>query len=173
MRKLIQVIALTTALGACAQGGGYGGGYGQNGSAGPGEFGLNKTTGGGLIGAGLGGLAGSQIGHGTGKLAMTGLGVLAGGLLGTSVGSSLDRADIAYSQRSMQQGLERLPSHQQTAWQNPDTGASGTITPTRTFQSTGGQNCREFQQTISVGGRTEEGYGTACRQPDGSWKIVQ
>ena len=32
--------------------------------------------------------------------------------------------------------------------------------------------CREFQQTITVGGRTETAYGTACRQPDGDWKIV-
>jgi surface antigen len=179
MRKLITVIAFSAALGACAQGGGYGGGYGgggygdPGGRAGPGEFGLNKTTGGGLIGAGLGGLAGSQLGHGTGKLAMTGLGVLAGGLLGTSVGSSLDRADLAYSQRSMQQGLETAPVNRRTAWNNPDTGASGTVTPTRTFQSSGGQYCREFQQTITVGAQTEEGYGTACRQPDGSWKIVQ
>jgi surface antigen len=176
MRKLVHVVLLTTALGACAQQGGYGqGGSGQGGygNAGPGEIGLNKTTGGGLVGAGLGGLAGSQLGHGTGKLAMTGLGVLAGGLLGSSVGASLDRADVAYSQRSMQQGLETSQSHRSTAWRNPDSGASGTITPVNTFQSSTGQNCREFQQTITVGGRTEEGYGTACRQPDGSWKIIQ
>lgn len=33
--------------------------------------------------------------------------------------------------------------------------------------------CREFTQIIEVGGRKEEGYGTACQQPDGSWKIVK
>jgi surface antigen len=173
MRKLISVIVLSVGLGACAQQGGYGnGGYG-NGGAGPGEIGLNKTTGGGLIGAGLGGLAGSQLGHGTGKLAMTGIGVLAGALVGSQVGQSLDRADVAYSQQTTQRSLETLPSRQTAAWNNPDTGASGTVTPVRTFHSTTGQNCREFQQTITVGGQTQEGYGTACRQPDGSWKIVQ
>jgi len=171
MRKLITVLALTTALGACQQPGGYGqGGYGQ---AGPGEIGLNKTTGGGLIGAGLGGLAGSQFGSGAGKGVATGIGVLAGALLGGSVGASLDRADVAYSQRTTQQALETAPANQPSTWRNPDSGAYGTVTPVRTFQSTSGQNCREFQQTITVGGRTEEGYGTACRQPDGSWKIVQ
>jgi surface antigen len=36
-----------------------------------------------------------------------------------------------------------------------------------------GTYCREFQQTITVGGQTQEGYGTACKQPDGAWKIVQ
>jgi surface antigen len=35
-----------------------------------------------------------------------------------------------------------------------------------------GAYCREFQQTVSIGGREERAYGTACRQPDGSWKVV-
>jgi hypothetical protein len=34
------------------------------------------------------------------------------------------------------------------------------------------QNCREFEQTIMVGGQAQKGYGTTCQQPDGSWKIV-
>jgi surface antigen len=52
-----------------------------------------------LIGAGLGGLAGSQIGSGTGRLAATGAGVLLGGLLGSETGASLDRADRLYYER--------------------------------------------------------------------------
>ncbi len=32
--------------------------------------------------------------------------------------------------------------------------------------------CREYQRTVNVGGRTQQSYGTACRQPDGAWKIV-
>ncbi len=42
----------------------------------------DKQTLGTLIGAGLGGLAGSQVGSGTGQLAAIGAGVLLGGLLG-------------------------------------------------------------------------------------------
>ena len=48
----------------------------------------------------------------------------------------------------------------------------GTYTPVKTYQTDNGQYCREFQQTITVGGQTESAYGTACRQPDGSWQIV-
>ena len=48
----------------------------------------------------------------------------------------------------------------------------GTYTPTNTYQTTTGQYCREFQQTITVGGQTEDAYGTACRQEDGTWQIV-
>lgn len=48
------------------------------------------------VGAALGGLLGSQFGHGDGRLAYTALGVFGGGLVGNSVGTSLDRADRAY-----------------------------------------------------------------------------
>lgn len=32
--------------------------------------------------------------------------------------------------------------------------------------------CREYNQTFTIGKKTQKGYGTACLQPDGSWKIV-
>lgn len=35
-----------------------------------------------------------------------------------------------------------------------------------------GTYCREYQQTVTVGGRLQDSYGTACQQPDGSWKIL-
>jgi surface antigen len=50
-----------------------------------------------VLGAAAGGLAGSQIGGGTGKLVATGLGTAIGGLLGNEIGASLDRADQAYA----------------------------------------------------------------------------
>ena len=101
---------------------------------------------------------------------MTALGVIGGGLLGGAAGASLDRADVAYSQQTMQRSLAY---NQPASWQTPQTGAYGSVTPGPTFQAPTGQECREFQQTITVGGRTEEGYGRACRQPDGSWRIVR
>jgi hypothetical protein len=32
--------------------------------------------------------------------------------------------------------------------------------------------CREFQQTITVGGTPQAGYGTTCQQPDGTWRVA-
>lgn len=32
--------------------------------------------------------------------------------------------------------------------------------------------CREYQRSVNVGGHLQESYGTACRQPDGAWKVV-
>ena len=33
--------------------------------------------------------------------------------------------------------------------------------------------CREYHSMSTVGGQQIASYGTACRQPDGSWRIVQ
>ena len=35
------------------------------------------------------------------------------------------------------------------------------VTPTRTFATDTGTPCREFTQTVSIGGQMEEAYGTA------------
>jgi hypothetical protein len=35
------------------------------------------------------------------------------------------------------------------------------------------QGCREFNTPVTIGGQPQQAYGTACLQPDGSWKIEQ
>lgn len=102
---------------------------------------------------------------------MTALGVLAGSQVGRSIGQSLDKADLAYEAQAQQSALERTRSGQATGWSNPDSGNKGTVTPTRTYQTSTGQYCREYQQTVTIGGETEKAYGQACRQADGSWRI--
>ena len=57
-------------------------------------------------------------------------------------------------------------------WRNDRTGDSGSVTPIRQGYDRSGRYCREYQQTITVSGRSETAYGTACLQPDGSWRIV-
>ena len=127
---------------------------------------------GGLLGAAVGGLAGAQIGKGTGQLAATAGGAILGGLIGMEAGKSLDKADRMYATRSYSQAMERNPTGTSTGWSNPDSGNYGTVTPTRTYQQSSGRYCREFIQTVTVAGSKQQMYGTACRQPDGSWEIV-
>ena len=92
-----------------------------------------KKTVGTLIGAGLGALTGSQIGGGKGKLAAVAIGALGGAYLGSELGASLDRADKLYAQRNAQDSLEYSKTGKALAWKNPDSGHSGTFTPTRTY----------------------------------------
>ena len=125
-----------------------------------------------LIGAGTGALVGSQFGGGKGALLGVAVGTLAGALMGQEVGRSLDRADRLAMERNAQYALENAPSNQSTSWVNPDTGNSGAVTPVHTYQDASGQPCREYLQTVRIGGEEEKAYGTACRQADGSWKII-
>ncbi|MDX9689703.1 MAG: glycine zipper 2TM domain-containing protein [Proteobacteria bacterium] len=132
----------------------------------------NKETFGTLGGAAVGGLLGSNIGKGSGRLAATAAGVVLGGWLGNEIGSSLDTADRS----AMNQATYRAysaPIGQQITWNNPQSGNAGTIVPVRDGYANDGAYCREFQQTITVGGQKQQAYGRACQQPDGSWKIVQ
>ena len=129
-----------------------------------------KTGAGAAIGAAAGGLlAAASNGGATGIAA----GVLLGGLLGSSIGAQMDAQDKRLHAMTTQQALENNRTGSAAAWRNPDTGHRGRIEPTRTYQTDSGQYCREFQQTIIVGGKEEQAYGTACRQPDGSWEIQQ
>lgn len=130
-----------------------------------------KQADGSLGGGALGAWAGSTIGSGRGRVVATAVGAVAGALAGGWIGGQLDKADRERAERTYQQALEYSPVGKRAEWRNPDSGNSGTITPTKTFQNPQGQYCREFQQTIIVGGKKHQGYGTACRQPDGSWQI--
>lgn len=154
LTRIATVVLLAFALTACAE-----------------QYGP-KQTGGTLVGAGLGALAGSQIGSGGGQLAAVAIGTLLGAFVGSEVGKSLDKADQLYAQQAAQQAQDTQLG-QTITWNNPDSGHSGTVTPVRDGYNSDGSYCREYQQTVTIGGKTEDAYGTACRQPDGSWKIVE
>ena len=61
-------------------------------------------------------------------------------------------------QRTVHQALETNRTGVTATWNNPDSGHSGTVTPTQTFQTASGQFCREYQQTVTIGGKTEAAY---------------
>lgn len=132
-----------------------------------------KESAGTIIGAGSGAVIGSQVGEGKGQLVGVAVGTLLGALIGGEIGRSMDRADQLAAQQAYQQA-QTAPIGETVTWDNPDNGHYGTVTPVRqgTNDATG-EYCREFQQTVTIGGQTQQAYGVACRQPDGSWRIVQ
>lgn len=127
-----------------------------------------KTIIGGLGGAAAGGLIAAAV---TKSPAGIVGGALLGGLVGGAVGNYLDQRDRELQQQATMRALETTPSGNSVPWRNPNTGNSGSVTPVKTYQEPSGQYCREYQQVITVGGEKETAHGTACRMPDGSWKI--
>jgi surface antigen len=127
-----------------------------------------KAVLGSLGGAAAGGVIAAVAGGSTGWIVA---GTLAGGLLGGAIGHKLDDRDKRMAAEAAHLAFEQNHTGQSSTWQNPDSGNSGSVTPTRTYQIANGQYCREYTQDIFIGGEKHESYGTACRQPDGSWKI--
>ena len=134
------------------------------------QLGTKETAG--TVGGGVvGGVIGSQFGGGSGRLVTTGVGTLLGAFIGKEIGTSLDKADQQHAETAAKRAYAG-PVGERVFWNNPQSGNSGTITPTRDGYTTAGTYCREYQQTVTVGGQTELAYGTACKQADGTWKIV-
>jgi surface antigen len=137
-----------------------------------GDYGTKETIGT-LAGAALGAWAGSAIDNdGSGGVVAVAAGTAIGGLIGNQIGRTMDKVDRQENARTQFQTLEYGKSGQPTSWYNPDSGNSGTYVAQPAFKDDSGKYCREFTQKIVVGGKAEEGYGTACRQADGTWKIV-
>ncbi|HSD50818.1 MAG TPA: RT0821/Lpp0805 family surface protein [Candidatus Methylomirabilis sp.] len=128
-----------------------------------------KTTIGAVGGGTLGGLIAAAAGGSPAAIAAS---VIGGILVGGLVGNLLDERDKKMAAEAQQKALETAPAGRSVAWRNPDSGHSGTVTPERTYQKANGQYCREFQTNVKIGDKSEKAHGTACRQPDGSWKIV-
>lgn len=121
-----------------------------------------------LVGAGAGAYAGSHIGKGSGRIgAIVGGGVL-GALAGGLIGHWMDQLD----EGCVGQVLEHAETGKVVQWTNPDNGARYAVTPVRTYQTQNGRYCREYTTTAVVAGETQEVHGNACRQPDGSWQLV-
>ncbi|MDD9912284.1 MAG: RT0821/Lpp0805 family surface protein [Alphaproteobacteria bacterium] len=130
----------------------------------------NETVGA-VMGGTIGGILGGQIGEGSGKTTAAVVGALLGAWAGSRIAAGMTPQDRQhYSTASTK--AENVPVGQTVEWYNPQSGNSGTITPTREGPTNYGEYCREFQQTVTIDGETQRAYGTACRQPDGSWKIV-
>lgn len=122
-----------------------------------------------VLGGAAGGILGAQVGHGAGRTVGVIVGTLLGAVVGQDVGRSLDDADELRAAHV----LEKNKTGQASSWENPDKGTEVTVVPTKTYQAPSGEYCREYQTEVTVGGKVQKAYGTACRQPDGQWKIIR
>ena len=128
-----------------------------------------KTTIGAAGGATVGGLIEAAAGANPAAIAAS---VIGGLLLGGLVGNLLDERDKRLQGEAAQRALETAPTGQSVGWKNPDTGHSGTVTPTKTVQDANGTYCRDYKATVDIEGKQEKATGRACRQSDGTWRIV-
>lgn len=119
-----------------------------------------------IIGGALGGVLGSEVGGGRGRTAAIIVGTLAGAAIGGAVGRSMDETDRLKTALA----LENVRTGVTSTWRNPDTATQYAVTPTRTVETASGP-CRDFTVDAIIGGERDTVFGTACREPDGTWTI--
>lgn len=153
-----------------------------------------------IVGAVIGGVIGGQFGNGGDDRALGAVaGAVLGGAAGNSMANS--GCDGAYARGSRYRepvqtydngydysganysyyddesdyygrAFETAEPYQRVRWDDPRSGNYGYVEPSDWYQDDSGNDCRQFEQTIYIDGRPQRGTGTACREPDGSWRIV-
>lgn len=118
-----------------------------------------------VIGGALGGLLGAQVGSGSGRTAAIIAGTLAGAAVGGSIGRTMDDVDRQRVQRT----LETARDNEAVTWVNPNSGTRWEATPTQTYRTAAGTDCREYTIRAEIDGRMENVVGTACRDASGRW----
>jgi surface antigen len=120
-----------------------------------------------LTGAVAGGLLGSTVGKGSGQIMAIAVGSVAGAVIGNAVGKSMDDTDRLKMNRALENNNVGQPAY----WNNTKTGTRYQVTPVKNVTVQGNEYCREYQTVATINGKKQKMYGTACRQPDGSWKM--
>lgn len=126
-----------------------------------------------LLGAAAGGFGGAQFGKGNGKLAMVGLGVL----LGCGTGSRIqDNDNRRYQQQPQQpQPVYRPQRQQYTGYMTPvyQQAVPVYVHPRQPVVQNECPYPREYQTTVTVGGREVPAYGPGCSYDGGqTWQLV-
>jgi len=126
----------------------------------------NRETLGAVLGGAAGGAVGSTIGKGDGKVAAVIGGTIVGILVGGAIGRHMDQVD----QNCAGQILEHAEDNQRIVWQNQ--AGEFALRPGRTWRAADGVFCRDYQTSAVIGGRTQQVFGKACRNADGSWRLA-
>lgn len=133
------------------------------------QSGFSNAEIGGAVGGVVGGILGSKVGKGDGKTLATIAGTLIGATIGSNIGGSMDSSD----QYCAGQAFETAPDNRTVAWKNPDTNNTYNVTPSNSYtDNDSGQHCREYTSATVINGRQENVTGTACRNADGNWQLI-
>jgi surface antigen len=124
-----------------------------------------------LIAVGTGGCSMSRI---DGALAKMGDGDVTGSIGATRVSAPAPvptESDLAFARNAASDVLTKGDKDSSQPWENPETGARGSVTPLAQTYSQDGRTCRDFLASY-VNGRSESWLqGTACQSRKGRWEI--
>jgi 17 kDa outer membrane surface antigen len=80
-------------------------------------------------------------------------------------------SDLAFARNAASDVLTKGDKDSSQPWENPETGARGSVTPLAQAYSSDGRTCRDFLASY-VNGRSESWLqGAACQSGHGRWEI--
>jgi hypothetical protein len=79
--------------------------------------------------------------------------------------------DLAFARAAVSDVLSRGGKDASAPWENPSTGARGTVTPVASAYSQDGITCREFLASYERDGSSSWLQGEACRASKGRWEV--
>jgi surface antigen len=86
-------------------------------------------------------------------------------------GPAPTESDLAFARNAASDVLTKGGKDSSQPWENPETGARGSVTPLAQAYSSDGRTCRDFLASY-VNGRNESWLqGAACHGGDGRWEI--
>ena len=126
---------------------------------------------GGILAGGLiGGLLGNAAGHG--RTGPTIAGVIFGGAVGAALTSNMNCEDRSYAYRTYYIGFNSGRYGERYEWRNPRNNHRGEFRIRSYYNDPYGFRCARFTQVTYIQNRSFNVRGIACRQPDGSWAVV-
>ena len=123
-----------------------------------------------LIGIGVGGCSLSRADFGLGKLEgddATGS-IVPAGLAKPPVPTE---SDLAFARNAASDVLTRGGKDASQPWENPTTGARGSVTPLTQAYTSEGRTCRDFLASYVNGDSESWLQGAACQTGRGQWEI--
>jgi len=89
----------------------------------------------------------------------------------SSTGPAPTEGDLAFARNAASDVLTRGDKDSSQPWENPETGARGSVTPVAQAYFSEGRTCRDFLASY-VNGRSESWLqGAACQSGQGRWEI--
>lgn len=80
-------------------------------------------------------------------------------------------SDLVFTKAAVSQVLNRTGNDASEPWENPRSGARGTVTPLTSAYSQAGQTCRDFLASYVNGSSQSWLQGAACKQQKGAWEV--
>lgn len=105
-------------------------------------------------------------------IATNGAAISGGGLLGSVFGNSLTPSDRQLALNAEYKALEYGKAGEAIDWAGSDVNAAGQVKAMQPYR-VGSQDCRQYSHELMINGAKTATRGTACRNNDGSWTLLE